>query len=200
MLAETPTVLLSLLSIMSHHLFVLSPSDSPLYSMTHQSSKPAPSTAYPLAANLPSWGSSAFAGTFAALSGATSAAYNQTPNATTAAVRLAGQNKHVVQMIAWASLDVVEDVVKRDNGMLVGLLLYGFLQYGTGYEMHEYIVGISKRWISSTNGQCLHLLRQGVGPRLTQSKIRTSLISPVLLILPEWIYRYEVYSTARGEE
>ena len=28
-----------------------------------------------------------------------------------------GQDRHVIQMIANASLDVIEDVVRRDNGM-----------------------------------------------------------------------------------
>jgi trafficking protein particle complex subunit 2 len=30
-----------------------------------------------------------------------------------------GQDRHVVQMIANASLDVIEEVVRRDNGMYV---------------------------------------------------------------------------------
>ena len=55
---------------MSHHLFLLSPSDTPLYSLTHFSAKPSVSTPSPLSANLPSWSTSAFAGTLTALSGA----------------------------------------------------------------------------------------------------------------------------------
>jgi hypothetical protein len=102
---------------MSHHLFILSPSDTPVYSMIHQSTKPAPSTAYPLAANLPSWSTSAFAGTLTALSGATSAAYNQNTGANTGAPRNSGQDRHVIQMIAFASLDVIEDVMRRENAM-----------------------------------------------------------------------------------
>lgn len=55
---------------MSHHLFLLSPSDTPLYSLTHFSAKPSVSAPSPLSANLPSWSTSAFAGTLTALSGA----------------------------------------------------------------------------------------------------------------------------------
>ncbi|EJD01070.1 transport protein particle complex subunit [Fomitiporia mediterranea MF3/22] len=99
---------------MSHHIFLLSPSDSPIYSLTHQSSKPAPSTAYPLASNLPSWSATAFAGTLNALSGATSPAYN--PGAGGGVPR-GGHDRHVIQMIANASLDVIEDVMRRDGNM-----------------------------------------------------------------------------------
>lgn len=112
---------------MSHHLFILSPSDSPIYALAHQSTKPAPSTSYPLASNLPSWSASAFAGTLSALSGATSPAYAQAggsghgPGAQT---RGGGQqDRHVIQMIANASLDVVEDVMRRESGMYVLSLL-----------------------------------------------------------------------------
>ncbi|KAI5117505.1 hypothetical protein M0805_009674 [Coniferiporia weirii] len=102
---------------MSHHIFLLSPSDTPVYSLAHQSTKPAPSTVYPLASNLPSWSTSAFAGTLNALSGATSAAYNQGPGGSAAAAAGGGQDRHVIQMIANASLDVIEDVMLRDSAM-----------------------------------------------------------------------------------
>lgn len=104
---------------MSHHLFILSPSDTPIYTLIHQSTKPVPSTSYPLAANLPSWSTSAFAGTLSALSGATSGAYNQGGGSGTTATRSGGADRHVVQMIAFASLDVIEDVMRRENGMYV---------------------------------------------------------------------------------
>lgn len=85
--------------------------------MIHQSTKAAPATSYPLASNLPSWSTSAFAGTLTALSGATSPAYNQSAGASTGAPRSGGQDRHVIQMIAFASLDVIEDVMRRDNAM-----------------------------------------------------------------------------------
>ncbi|EPT02878.1 hypothetical protein FOMPIDRAFT_1022734 [Fomitopsis schrenkii] len=102
---------------MSHHLFLLSPSDTPLYSLTHYSSKPAQTTATsPLASNLPSWSTSAFAGTLTALSGATSA--TQAHHAQGGTVRIGGgQDRHVIQMIANASLDVIEEIVRKDNMM-----------------------------------------------------------------------------------
>lgn len=112
---------------MSHHLFILSPSDSPIYALAHQSTKPAPSTSYPLASNLPSWSASAFAGTLSALSGATSPAYAQaggSGHGSGAQTRGGGQqDRHVIQMIANASLDVVEDVMRRESGMYVLSLL-----------------------------------------------------------------------------
>lgn len=99
---------------MSHHLFILSPSDTPLYSLTHYSTKPTPIIASPLSANLPTWSTSAFAGTLTALSGATSANH-QAPGG---GVRVGGgQDRHVIQMIANASLDVIEDVMRKENLM-----------------------------------------------------------------------------------
>lgn len=106
-------------STMSHHLFLLSPSDTPLYELTHYSSKPVPTTASPLAANLPSWSTSAFAGTLTALSGASSAA--QTHNTQGGPVRMGGgKDRHVIQMIANASLDAIEEVMRKENVMCVG--------------------------------------------------------------------------------
>ncbi|KAI0035575.1 transport protein particle complex subunit [Vararia minispora EC-137] len=100
---------------MSHHLFILSPSDTPLYSLTHLSSRPAAPAPSPLSANLPSWSTSAFAGTLTALSGASSMAQMSTQGG---GVRMGGgQDRHVIQMIANASLDMIEDVVRRENGM-----------------------------------------------------------------------------------
>jgi trafficking protein particle complex subunit 2 len=102
--------------IMSHHLFLLSPTDTPLYSLTHYSTKPIPSTGSPLSSNLPNWSTSAFAGTLTALSGASSAAHQTSSGA----VRMGGgQDRHVIQMIANASLDVIEDVMRKENSMYV---------------------------------------------------------------------------------
>jgi hypothetical protein len=99
---------------MSHHLFILSPSDTPLYSLTHFSTKPVAGVTSPLASNLPTWSTSAFAGTLTALSGATSAT-NVTSGGN---VRVGGgQDRHVIQMIANASLDVVEEVMRKDANM-----------------------------------------------------------------------------------
>jgi trafficking protein particle complex subunit 2 len=101
---------------MSHHLFLLSPSDEPLYDLTHYSTKPAASAPAPLSANLPTWSTSAFAGTLTALSGATSATQSGHPGAT--GVRMGGgQDRHVIQMIANASLDVIEEVMRKDGSM-----------------------------------------------------------------------------------
>lgn len=98
---------------MSHHLFLLSPSDTPLYELTHFSSKPVQTTASPLASNLPSWSTSAFAGTLTALSGASSAV--QSYQVQGGGVRMGGgKDRHVIQMIANASLDVIEDVMRKD--------------------------------------------------------------------------------------
>jgi hypothetical protein len=98
---------------MSHHLFLLSPSDTPLYSLTHQSNRPAPMATSPLAANLPTWSTSAFAGTLTALSGASSAPQRTSDGV----VRGGGQDRHVIQMIANASLDAVEDIMRKENTM-----------------------------------------------------------------------------------
>src|SRR5216684_4240385 len=88
---------------MSHHLFLLSPSDTPLYSLTHFSAKSSQAAGSPLSANLPSWSPSAFAGTLTALSGAYSV--SQT-GAQGGGVRMGGgQDRHVIQMIANDSLD-----------------------------------------------------------------------------------------------
>lgn len=101
---------------MSHHLFLLSPSDTPLYELAHFSSKPAPSTTSPLAANLPSWSTSAFAGTLTALSGAPSAA--QAYHVQGGGARMGGgKDRHVIQMVANASLDVIEDVMRKESLM-----------------------------------------------------------------------------------
>ena len=103
---------------MSHHLFLLSPSDTPLYELTHYSSKPAQTTTSPLASNLPSWSTSAFAGTLTALSGASSAA--QSYHVQGSSVRMGGgKDRHVIQMIANASLDVIEEVMRKDTAMCV---------------------------------------------------------------------------------
>ncbi|KAH8830320.1 Sedlin [Flagelloscypha sp. PMI_526] len=94
---------------MSHHLYILSQSDTPLYSLTHQSAKPSASIVSPLSSNLPSWSTSAFAGA--------------SPPCTTlhtagGAVRVGGgQDRHVIQMIANASLDAVEDVMRKESAM-----------------------------------------------------------------------------------
>ncbi|KAF9649647.1 Sedlin [Thelephora ganbajun] len=101
---------------MSHHIFILSPTDTPLYSLTHYSSKPVQSTGSSLSSNLPSWSTSAFAGTLTALSGASSATQHHTSGG--GGVRVGGgQDRHVIQMIANASLDAIEEVMRRDSAM-----------------------------------------------------------------------------------
>ncbi|KAG9026063.1 hypothetical protein FRB95_009466 [Tulasnella sp. JGI-2019a] len=104
---------------MSHHLFLLSPSDTPLYQLAHHSNRPASTTTSALSSNLPSWSTSAFAGTVAALSGATSissSAGGQTASGKTTGVG-GGQDRHVVQMIANASLDVIEETMRLNGSM-----------------------------------------------------------------------------------
>jgi len=103
--------------LMSHHLFILSPTDTPLYSLTHYSAKPGASVPSPLSSNLPNWSTSAFAGTITALSGASSA--NQHGQGGGTSRMGGGQDRHVIQMIANASLDVVEEVMRKENAMLV---------------------------------------------------------------------------------
>ena len=134
---------------MSHHLFLLSPSDTPLYSLTHLSSKPAASAPAPLSANLPSWSTSAFAGTLTALSGASSVAQT---SAAGGGVRMGGgQDRHVIQMIANASLDMIEDAVKRETGMSVRFYRVVY-SLSLNYSMNG--VGISRPSTSSTSGRC----------------------------------------------
>lgn len=78
-----------------------------------------PNANSPLSSNLPNWSTSAFAGTLTALSGATSAAQQTTSGG----VRMGGgQDRHVIQMIANASLDVIEDVMRKENTMYVWLI------------------------------------------------------------------------------
>lgn len=143
---------------MSHHLFLLSPSDTPLYSLTHFSAKPAQVAPSPLSANLPSWSTSAFAGTLTALSGASSVAQS---SAQGGGARMGGgQDRHVIQMIANASLDVIEEVVRRNTGMSV----FQCVSSVSRCELAPLcpLVGTSRRSTSSTSGPCLPLLPQAV--------------------------------------
>lgn len=112
---------------MSHHLFLLSPTDSPLYSLTHYSTKPTASVTSPLTSNLPTWSTSAFAGTLTALTGATSAPQTHGVGGGSGVGGMrtggmgGGQDRHVIQMIANAALDAIEDVMRRDGAMYVVL-------------------------------------------------------------------------------
>jgi hypothetical protein len=77
-----------------------------------------------LSSNLPTWSTSAFAGTLTALSGASSA--TQSHHVSGGGVRMGGgQDRHVIQMIANASLDVIEEVMRKDNAMFVYRAWYG---------------------------------------------------------------------------
>ena len=173
---------------MSHHLFLLSPSDTPLYSLTHHSTKPVTSLSSPLAANLPTWSTSAFAGTLTALSGASSAPQHTSGGS----VRMGGgQDRHVIQMIANASLDVIEDLMRKENTMCV----YCCTAWATSttYDRNDdsTFTGISSQLTSSTNGQCLPLLRLEVR--------NTDFIA---LLCTCWIdsARYEICAVARSQE
>ncbi|KAF8897285.1 Sedlin, N-terminal conserved region-domain-containing protein [Infundibulicybe gibba] len=78
------------------------------------STRPVQSVSSPLSSNLPNWSTSAFAGTLTALSGASSA----TQQTAGGSVRMGGgQDRHVIQMIANASLDVIEDLMRKENTM-----------------------------------------------------------------------------------
>lgn len=103
---------------MSHHLFLLSPTDTPLYSLTHLSNRPVAGNTLNISSNLPNWSTSAFSGTVTALSGA-SAVSASIPGKSTPAVVGAGQDRHVVQMIANASLDVIDETVNLNPAMCV---------------------------------------------------------------------------------
>ncbi|KAF7320246.1 Trafficking protein particle complex subunit 2 [Mycena kentingensis (nom. inval.)] len=109
-----------------NHLFLLSPSDTPLYSLIHYSAKPAQSVSSPLSSNLPNWSTSAFAGTLTALSGASSSAQSSSGGP---ARMGGGQDRHVIQMIANASLDVIEDIMKTQNTMCTSSLFDKFNEW-----------------------------------------------------------------------
>jgi len=81
----------------------------------HHSVKMSQPNVNPLSANLPTWSTSAFAGTLTALSGASSV--NQTAGPGNQRVGGGGQDRHVIQMIAHASLDVVEDLMRTNPSM-----------------------------------------------------------------------------------
>ena len=115
--AEGKVILLDNTKAMSHHIFILSPTDTPLYSLTHYSSKPAQSAGSSLSSNLPSWSTSAFAGTLTALSGASSATQVHHTGGGGGVRMGGGQDRHVIQMIANASLDAIEEVMRRENAM-----------------------------------------------------------------------------------
>ncbi|KZO89882.1 transport protein particle complex subunit [Calocera viscosa TUFC12733] len=97
---------------MSYHLFIINPFDTPLYSLTYLSTRPVSGPTSTLASQLPSWSTSAFSGTVAALSGATSVKPPGPPG-----TAQGKEDRHVVMMIANASLDAIEDV-QRTNGSM----------------------------------------------------------------------------------
>jgi len=121
---------------MSHHLFLLSPTDIPIYSLAHQSTKSTATQAgNTLSSNLPSWSTAPFSGTLTALSGAQSVGsvceillcsqnfflildFCQTSTQNGAIPKIgAGQDRHVIQMIANASLDVIEEMQVNSSAM-----------------------------------------------------------------------------------
>jgi trafficking protein particle complex subunit 2 len=100
-------------------MYILSPSDTPLYSLTHYSSRPVQTTVSALSSNLPAWSTSAFAGTLTALSGASSATQSHSTQGGGIVRMGGGQDRHVIQMIANASLDVIEEIMRKENAMQV---------------------------------------------------------------------------------
>ena len=121
---------------MSHHLFLLSPADSPLYSLTYHSTKTSVSQPTPLSSNLPTWSTSAFAGTLTALSGATGVAQTGHPGGSGQKQIGSGTDRAVVQMIANASLDVVEEAMRTNNAMCVLLVVT------RGLDVYPAVLGI----------------------------------------------------------
>ena len=111
---------------MSHHLFIVSPSDVPIYNLTHQSTKAPGPQPHPSSSNLPTWSTTPFASTFTSLTGASSG--NQPGGGGGAARVGGGQDRHVVQMIAHASLDVIESVMRTNNGMCVEYILQQMIE------------------------------------------------------------------------
>lgn len=126
---------------MSNHLFLLSPADSPLYSLAYHSTKASASQPLPLSSNLPTWSTSAFAGTLTALSGATSVTQAAHPGGSGPKQIGSGTDRAVVQMIANASLDVVEEVMRTNNAMCVQTLItWGYLCL----LRHRYLKAVDK--------------------------------------------------------
>lgn len=78
-----------------------------------------------------------------------------------------GQDRHVIQMIANASLDVIEDVMRKENTMCVAHFTSSSLLDDANY------IGISSLLTNLMNGLCLHLSRLEV--RLVARVLRMSL-------------------------
>jgi trafficking protein particle complex subunit 2 len=61
-----------------------------------------------------------------------------------------GQDRHVIQMIANASLDMIEDVVRRENGMLVyfsssaGVLWWAIGELNASVLVSRYLKSVDK--------------------------------------------------------
>lgn len=73
-----------------------------------------------------------------------------------------GQDRHVIQMIANASLDVVEEVMRKDGAMFVLLAYYVCLSIGITQFAERCTQGILNLWTNSTSGQYPRLLRLAV--------------------------------------
>ncbi len=68
----------------------------------------------------------------------------------------AGQDRHVIQMIANASLDAIEEVMRKDSVMFVPVspLFAMAASHRTSVALSGRVAGTSSRWTSSTNGRC----------------------------------------------
>jgi hypothetical protein len=126
---------------MSYYLAIVSPLDSPLYEAQFATSKPSTSTSNPSSSTgFPSWSTLTSAGSAPASSSATTTASSSTvpgssplrPTPTRdlfPTALLGGQNaqsrsgsnseRHVLQMIAHSSLDVVEDLMVGNGSLWV---------------------------------------------------------------------------------
>lgn len=71
-----------------------------------------------------------------------------------------GQDRHVIQMIANASLDVVEDVMRKDSAMFVLPYYVWFISLVITAE--HCAQGILNLWTNLMSGQYPRLLHQAV--------------------------------------
>jgi hypothetical protein len=115
---------------MSFYLVLVSPLDTPLFELSFQTSRPIPSTPQQPSSSYPSWS------TFASSSGADlTGSKGAVANATGQAMG----DRHLMQMVAHAALDVVEEVMVGTGSM------YVLLPRVNGHGLMRESVGITRR-------------------------------------------------------